>query len=153
MILTACARDLDFVREVGGPNKGRYVSFIQRYSGGKPGDSWCAFYLSMVLDVAYLGAPPLKRTGACQVMLSEAIQKSFLVRGEATLDDLFFYLNAEGLAHHCGIVTGIDDGGRLIGIAGNTSPDGSSDNGTGVFEHGLAKTRIVLIRLPEPPRL
>ncbi len=55
---------------------------------------------------------------------------------------------ATGRAHHVGIVTVLDP---LTSIAGNTSEDGLSSEGTGVFEHALhvAPSRIAFVRLPK----
>lgn len=59
--------------------------------------------------------------------------------------DLFIYVNSVNHAHHIGIYTG--DG---QGIAGNTSEDGTSSNGTVVAEHGLTTNpaRIKYVHYP-----
>lgn len=144
--LTAIARHLLFVREVGGPNTGAWVTLFQRRTGNAPGDSWCASFVCFVLEVAYFGNSPLVRSAACQVLLDYARSKGFVVpEGQPpAIDDLFFYVNDAGHAHHIGIVTGLSP---LTGIAGNTSEDGQSSNGTGVFEHAI--TAHVFVRLPE----
>jgi hypothetical protein len=69
-------------------------------------------------------------------------------------DDLFFVLDDVGHAHHCGIVTSenplkIWPYVPLTGIAGNTSVDGTSSDGIGVFEHTIGG-RLAFVRLPEP---
>jgi hypothetical protein len=144
--LTAMARRLNFIRETDGPNRGAWVNGLQRYCHGQSGDSWCADFVSFVLDWAYFGKSPLRLTGSTQQMLDEARTKGFVV-DQPDVDDLFFFLNANGLPHHVGIVTGV---GPLFGIAGNTSEDGLSVNGTGVFEHAITVTpsRIVFVRTP-----
>lgn len=139
------ARHLDFVREVGGPNTGDWVTFIQRVTGNGPGDSWCASFVCLVLDIAYRGKSPLKATAWTPAVLAEAKRNGWITITPQP-GDLFFYVNAER-AHHVGIVTGIDP---LIGIAGNTSPDGLSNNGTGVFEHAISATNTVFVHLPQP---
>jgi len=142
--LTAVARRLSFIRETEGPNRGAWVSMLQRFCFGNLGDSWCADFVSFVLDVAYHGQPPIRRSGSSQLMLEAAKTKGTVVTYPTT-DDLFFYVNATGHAHHVGIVTGVTP---LTGIAGNTSPDGMSDNGTGVFEHPIESdpSRVVFVR-------
>jgi hypothetical protein len=145
----AVARRLSFVRETAGANRGAWVEFMQRFCDGVPGDSWCADFVSLVLDVAYHGRPPLRPTGSTRAMLAEATAKGMrLPAGAAAApEDLYFYLGADGAPHHVGIVT--TAGQPPIGIAGNTSEDGSSPNGTGVFEHGLPPgARVALVRLP-----
>jgi hypothetical protein len=144
--LSVVARRLNFIRETDGPNAGAWVEFLQRFAGGKIGDSWCADFVSVVLDVAYHGNSPLPRTGWCPSMWQQAVNKGYVTTAPQ-VDDLFFYLNADGLAHHIGIVTAV---APLAGIAGNTSEDGRSSNGTGVFEHALAvdPKLIKFVRLP-----
>ena len=139
----AIARQFAFVRETLGPNRGVWVEAFQRIGDGKPGDSWCCDFVSAVLWIAYQGPCPMPRTGSCDVAWSIAQQYevSLPVAG-----DLFFRVRPDGDAHHVGIVTGT---GPITAIAGNTSSDGQSSNGTGVFEHplqGTPETRFV--RLP-----
>jgi hypothetical protein len=145
--LTVIARRLAFIRETEGPNRGAWVSMLQRFCHGVDGDSWCSDFASFVCDVAYHGKPPIGKSGASHVRLSEARLKGLVVM-EPAVDDLYYFVNAAWHAHHEGIVTDIDP--LLTGIAGNTSEDGLSSNGTGVFEHTLrvAPTRIVFVRLP-----
>jgi hypothetical protein len=141
--LIAVFRHLLFVRE-SAPNDGFWVNFIQRFTGNRVGDSWCASVVSLVLDIAYRGKSPIGKSAACQVLLDRARAKGFVVSGEPQPEDLFFYVNAAGRAHHVGIVTSVHP---LVGIAGNTSPDGASSNGTGVFEHAISAR--VFVRLPK----
>jgi hypothetical protein len=141
------ARRFSFVRETDGPNDGTWVSLFQRFTGNRPGDSWCASFVSLVLDIVYRGHVPLRRSASCQSILDECTRKGFVALAGAVpqSDDLFFYVNAGG-AHHMGIVTDATPLGT-VGIAGNTSSDGASSNGTGVFEHALAPG-TVFARLP-----
>lgn len=145
--LTAVARHLSFIRETQGPNRGAWVEFLQRFSHGVPGDSWCADFVSFCEDVAYHGKPPLARSGSTIVKLDDARAKGFIV-AQPVVDDLFFFVNGAGTPHHVGIVTGI---APLMGIAGNTSAGGTSSNGTGVFEHALNgdPASIVFVHLPK----
>lgn len=145
------ARRFSFVTETDGPNDGTWVSFFQRFTGNRPGDSWCASFVSLVLDITYRGISPLRRTASCDNLLAEATRKGFvaLADGKPQVDDLFFYVRtAPGVsdAHHVGIVTEVTAAG-VVGIAGNTSADGRSSNGTGVFEHTIAPG-AVFVRLP-----
>lgn len=141
--LTAVARRLDFVRETSGPNDGAWVNCLQRFTGNAPGASWCASFVCFVLDVAYRGTSPLKKSASCQVLLDAARARGWIVTTPA-IDDLFFYVNGANHAHHIGIVTAV---APLTGIAGNTSEDGRSSNGTGVFEHAI--NAHVFVRLPK----
>lgn len=143
--LTAVARHLNFIRETNGPNAGAWVNCLQRFTGGISGDSWCADFVSFVLDVAYYGTRMLPRTGSTGRLLDAAKAKGWLVAAPA-VDDLYFFINADGRPHHVGVITCVDP---LTGIAGNTSEDGRSSNGTGVFEHAIPHTGILFVRVPK----
>lgn len=138
----AIARQFKFIRETLGANRGVWVEAFQRIGDGKPGDSWCADFVSGVLWICYQGPPPIPRTGSCDVMWGIAKQYEVTVPAPG---DVFF--RVKGIdAHHVGIVT---ETGPLAGIAGNTSEDGKSSNGTGVFEHPLKITpEVRFVRLP-----
>lgn len=140
--LSVIARRLNFIREHGA-NDGAWVNFVQRFTHNAAGDSWCASFVSLVVDIAYRGQSPLLRTASCALMLADAARKGYLVGDQPTVDDLYFFLDDKGHAHHVGIVSGLDP---LAGIAGNTSADGKSSNGDGVYEHAI--TAKVFVRLP-----
>lgn len=141
--LSAIARRFAFVRETEGPNRGRWVEFFLRFTGNDPGDSWCASFESVCEDIAY-GKAVTPRSASCQEKLDWAVRKGRVVR-EPAPDDLCFSINAQGRAHHIAIVT---DTSPLTAIAGNTSEDGTSDNGTGVYEHEISRTGKIFVRLP-----
>lgn len=142
--LSVIAARMSFIRETEGPNRGAWVEFLQRFSHGVPGDSWCADFVNFCIDVAYHGHPPIVRSGSTIEILNNARAKGLLVT-QPQPDDLFFFVNDAGTPHHMGIVTAI---APLRGIAGNTSASGASSNGTGVFEHALDARFIVFARLP-----
>lgn len=147
--LTAVAKHLDFIRETEGANRGFWVEFLQRFCDGVPGDSWCADFESLVEEVAYKGHNKTPRSGATNVKLAFCKKQGWIVK-TPQVDDIFFYVYADtGLAHHIGIVTGVANG-KITAIAGNTSENGKSDNGTGVFEHTIsAGPTTVFARLPK----
>lgn len=133
-----------FVREIEGQqNTGQRVEAIQKWCGGQKGESYCCYLATMVLDLFYQGKSPIPRLGACQDVYNMAREKKNGTRVLADnetpkIGDLFLYVNTQDHAHHIGMVT--KDGGG-IGIAGNTSPDGTSSNGSGVFEHSISTDR------------
>jgi len=141
------ARRWRFVRETLGPNRGVFVEAFQRIGDGKPGDSWCADALSTWLWICYQGPAPLPRTGSCAAMYEVAKQQGY-VTTDPQPGDVFFRVNRdEDHAHHVGVLVSVDP---LVGIAGNTSEDGLSSNGTGVFEHEMEPSpSLVFVRLPE----
>lgn len=130
------ARQFLYVREAQslGQNQGSRVNGIQLWSLGHPQDSGCAEWATMVLDLAYQGKSPISRGGSCEVIHQQAIKNGW-VRPVAKPGMLYLYVDAFGHAHHVGIVTAINP---LVGIAGNTSADGKSVNGDGVYEHAVS---------------
>ncbi len=129
---TEIARQFLFVREAG-QNKGQRVEAIQKWSGGNSGDSWCCEFTTMVLDICFEGDAPIPRLQACQDVYNMAKAKNWLTNNPVK-NDIFLYVDDNNHAHHIGIVT--EDAGH-IGIAGNTSEDGTSSNGDRVAEHSL----------------
>jgi hypothetical protein len=139
---TNIARLFSFVREAS-PNKGQRVEAIQKWGGGEPGDSWCCFFATMVLDICFQGNSPIPRLGACQSVYELAKKNNWLV-ATPQKEDVFLYVNASDHAYHIGIIT---DGAN--GIAGNTSEDGKSSNGNGVYEHRISSSpNVKYIRFP-----
>lgn len=143
--LIAVARRGLFIRETEGPNRGVFVEAIQHFCGGVPGSSWCAYVISLVLWIAYRSRPPLKRTGSCAEMLAECRAKGFVVTTPRP-GDLVFSVDDNGHAHHVGLVTNT---APLVSVAGNTSQDGLSSDGTGMFEHEISPLRKAFARMPE----
>ncbi len=141
------ARQFRFVRETLGANRGAFVEAFQRVGDGRPGDSWCMDFLSFVLWMCYQGPAPLPRTGACAVALAVAQANGWVVKAPA-VNDVFFRVDETGHAHHVGLVTQLYPD-RFGSIAGNTSSDGISSDGTGVFEHDIQYApSIVFVTLP-----
>jgi len=138
------ARRWLFVRETMGQNRGVFVEAIQRIGDGKPGDSWCMDFVSLVLWVCYQGSSGLPRTGSCDVALAVAKDKGWVVN-DPKPGDLAFSMTTPNDAHHVAIVTGDNP---LTAIAGNTSRDGSSSNGDGVYEHAISRANKLFVRIP-----
>lgn len=150
MALVTLARLFLFVRETKGANRGVWVELFLKYTDNQPGDSWCCSFVSFLLSIYYSGKSPLTKTASCATLLGQAQKLGYMLPKGTTPEqgDLFFYLDTTGHAHHVGIVTGVA-GLTTIGIAGNTSEDGKSSDGTGVFEHAIAG-RMAIVRLPAP---
>lgn len=142
------ARKLGFIRETTGPNRGLWVEMLQRMCGGEPGFSWCAYFVCFVLAVVFGGytKSPIVKTGRCQDIYEQAKKKGW-VTDKPSVGDLFLYVDANDHAHHVGIVTEMlrtRPPYIVDGIAGNTSEDGKSNNGTGVFEHAVSSTSVFI---------
>lgn len=130
---TVIARQFDYVREAASQNRGLRVEAIQHWSTGQFGESWCCDFATLILDICFKGNSPIPRGSVCQVVYDLA-KKNGWVTTTPQVDDLFLYVNDNDHAHHIGIVTSTSP---LTGIAGNTSKDGTSSNGDGVYEHGI----------------
>jgi hypothetical protein len=139
------ARRFLFVREAGA-NHGARVEAIQHWCGGQPGESWCCYFATMILDLMYLGAAPIPRLGACQDVLNLAVKQGWVVATPVP-GDLFILVNDDGHAHHIGFVTNATDG-----LSGNTSADGMSSNGDGVHEHArnYLPQHVKYVHYPRP---
>lgn len=146
MIVLEIARLFLFVREAQseGQNRGLRVESIQHWSTGQFGDSWCAEWSTMVLDLFFHGNAPIPRGGSCEDIHQLAKTNGWSVETPSP-GDLVLSINSAGLAHHCGIVTIVDP---LTSIAGNTSADGTSSNGDGVYEHIIAPENKVFVHYP-----
>lgn len=130
---TDIARQFLYVREAGA-NTGNKVEAIQKWCGGLKGESWCCYFVTMVLDICFQGVSPIPRVGACQTVYDLAKKMGWLTTTPVK-DDVGLYVDGNDHAHHIFIVT--KDGGTP-GIAGNTSEDGTSSNGDRVAEHELS---------------
>lgn len=140
---TLVARQFLFVRE-SEQNKGLRVEAIQKWGDGQSGQSWCCYFATMILDICFQGNSPIPRLGACSSVYMLAKTKGWLTDNPMQ-DDLYLYVNDADLAHHIGIVTE-----NRNGIAGNTSEDGASSNGNGVFEHSISinPAKVKYVRYP-----
>lgn len=140
-------RQFLFVREAGA-NKGQRVEAIQRWCGGVPGESYCCYAVTMVLDICFQGFSPIKRMGVCQSVYDLAKKNNWILPENISPEsgDVFLYVNDVDHAHHIGFVT--DPGS---GIAGNTSADGKSSNGDGFHEHAISQNRktVKFVRYPK----
>ena len=80
------------VREAG-PNTGQRVEAIQKWSGGISGQSWCCYFVTMVLDLAFGGTSPIPRQGACQGVYDLAKQQGW-VTATPSVGDIYLYVTA-----------------------------------------------------------
>jgi hypothetical protein len=146
MTLTEIARQFDYVREAQaqGQNRGLRVEAIQHWSGGQPGDSWCMEFAWLCLDIRDRGQCVVPREQSVQTFREFALQNGW-VMPDPQPDDLVLSVNAEDHAHHIGIITDTDP---LTSIAGNTSKDGVSSNGDGVYEHEISRDGKLFVRVP-----
>lgn len=139
------------VRETpAGSNAGYRVEAIQRWGGCSKGDPWCAAFVSLVIDLAYAGTPPLPRTASCDVLLEHARKRGWLQQ-EPAPGDVFLVMRAPHDAVHTGIVAHVAPG-QFTTIEGNASDPTkpATREGWGVFERTRRLTlgTYQFIRLP-----
>lgn len=126
------------VEQPHGSNAGERVEAVQRWCGGKKGDSWCAELVYFIGSIvcALLGKEwPLPRTASCEELRKFAEEKGILHATEVQ-GDVYVLLDANGRAHHTGWV--IEPGPlSFVERSGNTSDPSQppSREGLGFYEH------------------
>jgi hypothetical protein len=135
-----------WVRELTGANDGDWVEAIQRTTGNRRGDPWCASFVNFVLQMAYRGRNPLPRTASCDVLLKFGRTKGWITAAPST-GDVFLVVKGPSDAVHTGFVSHVH--GETVGtIEGNTNSGGSRE-GWGVFARERPLAALTYIRLPE----
>lgn len=137
------ARQFLYVREAGA-NTGQRVEAIQKWCGGEKGQSWCCYFVTMVLDICYQGACPIPRLGRCQDVYDLA-KKECWVTEIPIPGDIVLSVDEHDHAHHIGFVSKVLP---LESIAGNTDATGTSSNGDRVAEHAINPKGKIFVRLP-----
>lgn len=138
--LIATARKYLGVKETG-PNSGPHIDEWLAALGLTTGFSWCAaFVCGVVMEVD--PGTPLNRSASCLHLL--ALNGGLKITDPES-GDIIIHDHGHGLGH-AGIVTStVRLNGTLTGlasIAGNTSPDGLSRNGDGVYEHAVSLNNV-----------
>ena len=136
---------VNWVRETTGQNDGPWVEAIQRTTGNKKGDPWCASFVNFVLDIAYQDASPLPCTASCDALLSYA-QSHGLLTTNPVAGDVFLVMKTSMDAVHTGIVTAADHL-FVSTIEGNTNRDGARE-GNGVWARKRNKVGLLFISVP-----
>lgn len=152
------AMTLDYIRETE-PNAGPRVFGLQLWGGGSMRDNWCAEFVSVVFDMVFGGYSPFGLTTACEEYRAIARAKGWLTDDATKVKagDLILSIDpTTKLAHHIAIAVDAllpqfnDGAASITAVAGNTSPDGLSTNGTGVFYHPVPLTNKEFIVWSEP---
>ena len=134
-----------WVRETTGKNDGPWVEAIQRTTGNKKGDPWCASFVNWVLDIAYRDMNPLPATASCDVLL-EFARKNQLLTSTPQPGDVFLVMKTKNDAIHTGIVTEVK-ADTVKTIEGNTNREGARE-GNGVWARERARAGLLFIRVP-----
>lgn len=135
-VVLAVARLLLWVREATNHNDGPPVEAIQKSTGNKRGDPWCAsviYFVGRVLN--WLGLRwPLPKTASCDELLRWAREQGVLMEGPNAVPvrgDVGLVMRTAEDAIHAFFVDGV--GTPFKTIEGNTNPGGGRD-GYGMFE-------------------
>lgn len=133
-----------WVRETTGKNDGPWVEAIQRTTGNKKGDPWCASFVNWVLDIAYRDMNPLPATASCDVLL-EFARKNQLLTTTPQPGDVFLVMKTKNDAIHTGIVTEVK-ADTVKTIEGNTNREGARE-GNGVWARERQRAGLLFIRV------
>lgn len=135
-IIAEATRLIGLEEEPRGSNDGPNLRKALADTHFKPGDRWCMYFCVHCLHKGFEGAGSipawLPETGSCQAAAIAAHSWDKLSEFPAT-GSIFVLPNEEGVFHHAGIVTEVDEElGVIKTIEGNTNLNGSA-NGYGVF--------------------
>jgi hypothetical protein len=136
-----------WIRETTGKNDGPWVEAIQRTTGNKRGDPWCASFVNFVLDIAYKDQNPLPATASCDMLLAHA-QRHNLLTTTPVPGDVFLVMRdgSKTDAVHTGIVTDVLPT-HVKTIEGNTNREGARE-GNGVWARERRRDGLLFIRVP-----
>lgn len=134
-----------WVRETTGKNDGPWVEAIQRTTGNKKGDPWCASFVNFVLDIAYKDLNPLPCTASCDVLL-EFAGRHKLLTDDPVPGDVFLVMRTRSDAIHTGIITAVEKD-TIRTVEGNTNREGARE-GNGVWARTRQKQGLKFIRVP-----
>lgn len=144
LVVPTAEQFVGWVKERTGQNDGPWVEAIQRTTGNKKGDPWCASFVNFVLTIAYRGRNPLPATASCDVLLETARNRGALVDAPDP-GDLFLVMRTPTDAIHTGIVTAVSPV-AVKTIEGNTNTNGSRD-GWGVFARERRRAGLLFVRV------
>ena len=133
-----------WVREATNANDGPWVEAIQRTTGNRRGDAWCASFVNFVLQIAYAGKNPLPATASCDVILEFGRKHNRIVETPEP-GDIFLVMRNPNDAVHTGIVTRVTDT-TVHTIEGNTN-NGGGREGWGVLARERRKAPLLFVRV------
>ena len=134
-----------WVRETTGANDGPWVEAIQRTTGNKKGDAWCASFVNFVIDISFKDQNPLPCTASCDVLL-EFARKHNLLTTDPIPGDVFLVMKTPADATHTGIVAEVGKD-SIKTIEGNTNREGARE-GNGVWARNRQRAGLLFINVP-----
>lgn len=134
-----------WVRETTGANDGPWVEAIQRTTGNKRGDAWCASFVNFVIDIAYKDQNPLPATASCDELLAFAKARG-LFTASPEPGDVFLVMKTPTDATHTGIVAKVF-AETVSTIEGNTNREGARE-GNGVWARERKRDGLLFVRVP-----
>ena len=133
-----------WLKEATGANDGPWVEAVQRTTGNRRGDAWCASWVNFVLQIAYSGRSPLPVTASCDVILEWARKHNRIVETPEP-GDVFLVMRTPTDAVHTGFVSR-ETPSTVLTMEGNTNGGGSRE-GWGVFARERRKTNLLFVRV------
>lgn len=133
-----------WLKEASGANDGPWVEAVQRTTGNRRGDPWCASWVNFVLQIAYAGRSPLPATASCDVLLEWGRKHGRIVETPEP-GDVFLVMRTPTDAVHTGFVTR-ETPTTVHTLEGNTNAGGSRE-GWGVFARERRKAPLLFVRV------
>lgn len=111
---------LGIAEEPPGSNAGNEIEAIQRFTGNRKGDPWCASAVAFVGGSMLESAWPVPKTASCDVILEWARAKGRLV-DRPSFGALFLVMKSDKDATHVGAVEAVNPDGSFKTIEGNAA--------------------------------
>lgn len=146
-VVATAEQFVNWVREATNHNDGPWVEAIQRVTGNKKGDAWCASYVTFCLDIAFRGKNPLARSASCDVLLADARKKGWLT-DKPEAGDVFLVMKDANDAIHTGFVTAVGKT-SVKTVEGNTNNDGSREGWGVCARERRVGPKLLFIKLPK----
>lgn len=129
----AVLKALLFVREIG-PNAGPMVEPIQKITGNKPPDPWCASFVAYAGVNAFGKDWPLPKTASCQQLYEYGKANGLIVEGPPLPGDLLLvWIKPLTRFGHVASVASVKTSTSVDCYEGNANPSGGRE-GYGAFE-------------------
>ena len=137
------------------PPDSNNVKYNTAYYGREVSGSkyaWCCTFIWWLFKK--LGASELfyggDKTASCTTLMSYYKKCGQEVKQYLPGDIVFYdWGKKDGYAYHVGIITDVLPDGRIKAVEGNTSKNGSQDNGGAVLEQTRSKSQIVCVVRPK----
>lgn len=108
-------------------NAGPFVEPIQKTTGNKPPDPWCASFVAYAGVSSFGDSWPLPKTASCQALYEYGKKHGLLVTDPQPGDVFLLWYPKLRRYAHTGVLTGVLPDGKVATVEGNTTNDGSRE--------------------------